>query len=256
MTHIAEGLDWLGPHLRQDAGQLLMTPAAKRITAMLRHVRAVLQGQKSAAAGPLSGHLNPSLRGWAMSHRQAVRATAFQAVAHAICQALWRWATRRPPHKGVPGGKARDVHPVGKRHWVFSGTARGPQGSLRVVPLLTAHRVPIPRHTQSNGAAHPDAPPWEPYVEKRLALKMAASLKGRSTLLALWRRHGGRCPQCGEAMTTRTGWHRHHRGWRSQGGRDTADTRVLRHPTCHSHIHHALGSTRLPPPVPRGLGKA
>jgi RNA-directed DNA polymerase len=152
--------------------------------------------------------------------------------------------------------KARYFHTVGERNWVFSGKARGPKGKLRAVHLFTAHSVSIQRHTKINGEANPYDPQWEPYFEKRLALKMAASLKGRRTLLALWRRQGGRCPHCGEAMTTLTGWHSHHRMWRSHGGSDTADNRVLLHPTCHRQVHHALGSTCMPPPVIRGFGKA
>ena len=256
MTRIADGFDFLGQHLRKYHGKLLMKPSAKRIKSMLRNVRAVIKGNKSAAAGTLICHLNPMIRGWAMYHRHAVSAKAFQSVDHAIFQTLWRWAKRRHPHKGVQWVKARSFHTVGERHWVFSGKARGPKGKLRAVHLLTAPSISIQRHTQINGEANPYDPQWEPYVEKRLALKMAASLKGRRTLLALWRRQGGRCPPCGEAITTLTGWHSHHKVGRSPGGSDTADNRVLRHPTCHRQVHHALGSTRMPPPVTRGFGKA
>jgi hypothetical protein len=37
---------------------------------------------------------------------------------------------------------------------------------------------------------------------------------------------------------------------------DTADNRVLLHPTCHSQVHHARGSTCVPHPVARVFGKA
>ena len=256
ITHIADGFDFLGQHLRKYHGKLLMKPSAKSIKSMLRNVRAVIKGNKSASAGTLICHLNPMIRGWAMYHRHAVSAKAFQSVDHAIFQTLWRWAKRRHPNKGVQWVKARYFHTVGERHWVFSGKARGPKGKLRAVHLFTAHSVSIQRHTKINGEANPYDPQWEPYFEKRLALKMAASLKGRRTLLALWRRQGGRCPHCGEAITTLTGWHSHHRVWRSHGGSDTADNRVLLHPTCHRQVHHALGSTCMPPPVTRGFGKA
>jgi RNA-directed DNA polymerase len=256
MTHIADGFDFLGQHLRKYHGKLLIKPSAKSIKSMLRNVRAVIKGNKSASAGTLICHLNPIIRGWAMYHRHAVSAKAFQSVDHAIFQTLWRWAKRRHPNKGVQWVKARYFHTVGERNWVFSGKARGPKGKLRAVHLFTAHSVSIQRHTKINGEANPYDPQWEPYFEKRLALKMAASLKGRRTLLALWRRQGGRCPHCGEVMTTLTGWHSHHRVWRSHGGSDTADNRVLLHPTCHRQVHHALGSTCMPPPVTRGFGKA
>jgi RNA-directed DNA polymerase len=256
ITHIADGFDFLGQHLRKYNGKLLIKPSAKSVKTLLRKVRTVIKGNKSAAAGSLICHLNPIIRGWAMYHRHAVSAKVFQSVDHAIFQTLWRWAKRRHPNKGVRWVKARYFHTLGERHWVFSGKARGPKGTLRAVHLFTAHSLSITRHTKINGEANPYDPQWEPYFEKRLALKMAASLKGRRTLLALWRRQDGRCPHCGEAITTLTGWHSHHKVWRSHGGSDTADNRVLLHPTCHRQVHHTLGSPRIPPSVTRGFGKA
>ena len=175
---------------------------------------------------------------------------------HAIFQALWRWAKRRHPNKGVRWVKARYFHTIDDRNWVLSGKARGPKGQLQAVHFFTAHSLPITRHTKIHSEANPYDPQWELYLEKRLGLKMATSFKGRKTLLHLWRRQHGRCSHCGEAITTLTGWHSHHKDWRSHGGSDTADNQVLLHPTCHRQVHHSLGSTRMPPPVTRGFGKA
>jgi RNA-directed DNA polymerase len=255
-THMADGFDFLGHNLRKYTGKLLIKPSAKSSKTVLRNVRGVIKANKSAAAGSLICQVHPIIRGWAMSHRHAVSANVFQSVDHAIFQALWRWAKRRHPHKGVQWVKARYFHAVGGRNWVFSGKARGPKGKLRAVHLFTAHSLPIKRHTKINGKANPYAPTWELDLEKRRALKMADSLKGRRALLDLWRRQGGCCPHCGGAMTTLTGWPSHHRVWRSHGGSDTAANRVLLHPTCHRQVHHALGSTCMPPPVTRGFGKA
>jgi RNA-directed DNA polymerase len=256
VTHIADGFDFLGQHLRKHNGKLLIKPAAKSITTVLRNVRGVIKGNKSATAGHLICHLNPIIRGWAMYHRHVVSATVFQSVDHAIFQTLWRWATRRHPHKGTRWGKARYFHPIDARNWGFSGKARGPKGPRQAVHLLTAQSLPIKRQTKIHRTANPYDPQWELYLEKRLDLQMAASFKGHKTFLHLWRRQNGRCPHCGEAMTTQTGWHSHHKVWRSHGGSDAADNRVLLHPTCHRQVHHALGSTRMPPPVTREFGKA
>lgn len=256
ITHIADGFDFLGQHIRKYNGKLLIKPSAKSIKTVLRKVRTVIKGNKSATAGSLISQLNPIIRGWAMYHRHAVSSKVFQSVDHAIYQTLWRWAKRRHPNKGVRWVKARYFYTIGDRHWVFSGKARGPKGKLRAVHLFAAHSLPIERHTKIKGEANPYNPQWELYFEKRLALKMAASLKGRRTLLGLWKRQDGCCPHCGEAITPLTGWHSHHKVWRSHGGSDTADNRVLLHPTCHRQVHHALGSTRIPPAVTSGFGKA
>jgi RNA-directed DNA polymerase len=105
--------------------------------------------------------VNPIIRGWARYHRHAVSAHVFQSVDHAIVQTLWRWARRRHPPKGVPWVNAHYCHPVGERNWVFAGKARGPTGKFRAVHLLTAHRLPLKRHTKSTGKANPYDPTWE-----------------------------------------------------------------------------------------------
>src|SRR5215472_5881460 len=121
MTHIADGFDFLGQNIRKYNGKLLIKPSAKSIKTLLRKVRAVIKGNKSASAGNLICHLNPIIRGWARYHRHAVSAKVFQSVDHAIFQALWRWAKRRHPNKGVRGVKARYFHTSDERYWVFSG---------------------------------------------------------------------------------------------------------------------------------------
>jgi len=96
----------------------------------MRKVRAVIKGNRAPQRGT---HLplNPIIRGWAMYHRRAVSAKVFQSVDHAIFQALWRWAKRRHPNKGVRWVKARYFHPVDERHWVFSGKVRGSKDNPR-----------------------------------------------------------------------------------------------------------------------------
>ena len=74
---------------------------------------------------------------------------------------------------------------------MFSGTVRGSKGQPQTVRLFTAHSLPIIRHTKINSQGNPYDPQWEPYLEQRQGLKMAASLQGRRTLLYLWQRQDG-----------------------------------------------------------------
>jgi RNA-directed DNA polymerase len=57
---------------------------------------------------------------------------------HANCQALWRWAKRRHPHK-PPGWIRRKYSPRGAdNHWVFYGmtlTSRGKTREHRLIRL-------------------------------------------------------------------------------------------------------------------------
>jgi RNA-directed DNA polymerase len=256
ITHIAEGFDFLGQNVRKYHGKLLIKPSAKSTKAVLRKVRTVIKTNRSAAAGTLICQLNPIIRGWARYHRHVVSSTIFQSVDHAIYQALWRWAKRRHPSKGAHWVKARYFQTIGDRNWVFSGTVRGAEGNPKAVHLFAAHRLPIARHTKIAGKANPYDPQWELYFEARLGRTMTAALQGRKTVLSLWKRQHGRCAHCSEAITTTTGWHAHHQVWRSLGGSDTLDNRVLLHPICHHQVHHALGSTCAPHPLTRVFGKA
>src|SRR6185503_7398996 len=54
ITHIADGCDFLGQHIRKYNGKLLIKPSAKSIKSLLRKVRAVIKGNKSASAGKYS----------------------------------------------------------------------------------------------------------------------------------------------------------------------------------------------------------
>ena len=74
-------------------------------------------------------------------------------------------------------------------------------------------------------------------TEKRLGVKMVDDLRGRRKLLYLWQEQGGNCPVCDQKITKLTGWHNHHIVWRTNGGTDKAENRVLLHPECHRQVH-------------------
>jgi len=74
-------------------------------------------------------------------------------------------------------------------------------------------------------------------LEERLGVKMANDLQGRRTLLYLWQEQKGICPVCGEKITKLTGWHNHHIVWRTKGGGDGIENRMLLHPNCRSQVH-------------------
>ena len=155
----ADGFDFLGQHIRKYNGKLLIKPSAKSIKSLLRKVRAVIKGNKSASAGNLICHLNPIIRGWAMYHRHAVSAKVFQSVDHAIFQSLWRWGKRRHPNKGVRWVKARYFHPVDERHWVFSGKGARLRDNPRrstFLQLIACPSYGIPRSTVRSTPTIPD----------------------------------------------------------------------------------------------------
>jgi len=255
ITHIENGFDFLGQHLRKYHGKLLIKPSKKNIHTFLEGIRKIIKANKQATAGNLIAQLNPKIRGWANYHRHVVSSEIFHKVDHAIFQALWQWAKRRHPHKPLTWIRKKYFKSNGGQNWVFSGEILGREGAFQSIRLLKANSIPIKRHIKIRSEANPYDPEWEMYFEKRLDVKMVHNLKGKRGLLYLWKQQGGLCPLCSRKITKLTGWHSHHIEWRSHGGRDQADNRVLLHPECHERLHRQGLTVSKPRPL-RGVRKA
>ena len=241
ITHIEEGFDFLGQNIRKyqhgKQHKLLMTPSKKNVQAFLEKIRATIKTNQSASAGALIVQLNPIIRGWANYHRHVVSSATFKSVDGAIYQCLWQWAQRRHRNKYAQWIKRKYFHSSGRKNWVFSGEIEGKEGETKSVRLFYAALLPIERHTKIKGDANPYDPKFESYFEERLGVKMAHDLQGRQKLLHLWKQQRGICPVCQQKITKITGWHNHHIIWRSLGGSDHMDNRVLLHPNCHRQVH-------------------
>jgi RNA-directed DNA polymerase len=234
VTHIDDGLDFLGFNVRKYGGTLLIKPRKENVKRVLTKVRELIRTRRQATQESLIRMLNPLIRGWANYYRHKVSKEVFGKVDHAIFQALWRWAKRRHRNKGLRWIKDRYWLQEGARNWVFACKS---EISDRVVRLVRASDTPITRHTAVKAAANPYDPEWETYFEGLLDLRTVNSMSGRRQVLALWRAQGGRCEECGEKITKETGWHRHHVVHRSNGGGDQQSNLRLLHPICHMALH-------------------
>ena len=255
ITHIEDGFDFLGQHLRKYNGKLLIKPSRKNIHTFLEGIRKTIKGNKQATTGNLIAQLNPKIRGWANYHRHVVSKETYAKVDHAIFCALWQWAKRRHPKKSIKWIKKKYFTSIEGQNWVFHGEILGQKGAFQPIRLFKAKSIAIERHTKIQSAANPYDPAWETYFEKRLDVKMAHNLKGKRQLLYLWKQQGGLCPLCNRKITKLTGWHSHHIVWRSLGGRDEAENRVLLHPDCHERLHRQGLTVSKPRPL-RGVRKA
>ena len=250
ITHIEEGFDFLGQNVRKyQEGQrrkLLIKPSKKNVKAFLEKVRTIIKANKALPAGKLIVKLNPIIRGWARYHQHVVSKETFHSIDDAIYQLIRRWAKRRHPQKSDQWIAKKYFTTVGGDNWVFFGEV---DGQTRY--LADAAYVAIKRHVKVRGEANPYDPVWESYYEKRLDVHMAANLKGKRWLLHLWQEQHGLCPVCNQKITKITGWHSHHILWRSKGGTDSAENRVLLHPTCHQQVHNQGTYVEKPRPAER-----
>jgi RNA-directed DNA polymerase len=237
ITHIETGFDFLGQHVRRYAGKLLIKPARKNVKTFLGKVRQIVKANKQATTANLIAQLNPVIRGWANYHRHVVSKATFYQVDTAIFKSLWSWAKRRHPKKPRRWVADKYFQPRNGRTWTFVGTRVDKKGKPYEVTLTRAGDTPIKRHVKVKGAANPYDPQWEVYFEERMGVKMTHQLRGRRQLLYLWQQQNGLCPVCHQNITRLTGWHNHHIVWRTYGGSDTADNRVLLHPNCHRQVH-------------------
>src|SRR2546423_2927705 len=136
LTHIEDGFDFLGQHLRKYNGKLLIKPSKKNIHTFLEGIRKVIKVNKQATAGNLIAQLNPKIRGWANYHRHVGSLETFAKVDHAIFLALWQWAKRRHPHKSHTWIKKKYFKTNGGQNWVFSGEILGREGAFQPIRLM------------------------------------------------------------------------------------------------------------------------
>lgn len=255
ITHIRDGFDFLGQNIRKykrgKQYKLLIKPAKKNVHAHLEKIREIIKKNQTLSAGRLILLLNPIIRGWAQYHQHIVSSDAFSSVDDAIYRRLRQWMRRRHPNKPNKWITKKYFKTHEGHNWVFYGEKDGQEHYL-----ADTADVPIKRHAKVKSEANPYDPEWELYYEKRLDAHMAETLKGKRWLSHLWKEQNGLCPVCQQKITKVTGWHSHHREWRSKGGSDTAENRVLLHPNCHQQVHSQGLHVKKPRPVKRAERKA
>jgi RNA-directed DNA polymerase len=254
VTPIEDGFDVLGQHGRTyKAGKQykrLITPAKKKGHAHLEKIRDSIKKNHTLSAGRLILLLNPIIRGWAQSHRQVVSADVCREGDDAISRRRRQWMKRRHPKTSNRWITKNSFTTREGNTWIFFG-----EGKSQVIDLADTASVPIKRHANVKAQANPDDPTGEPSDEKRLDAHRVDTFKGKHWLSRLWREQNGCCPICQQKSTKITGWHSHHREWRSKGGPDTAENRVLLHPTGHQHGHSQGFHVEKPRPA-KGVEKA
>lgn len=169
ITHIDEGVDFLGQHLRKYQGKLLVTPSRQNVHAFLQKVRAIIRANCAAAQADLIHALNRVILGWVMYHRHIVATRTFCKVDHVLWHCLWRWARRRHQNKNANWVLHRYWHPVDGRSWRFAAdtSVRTLEGNPDWLKLVCANKTIIRRHLKIRAEANPYDRTWRAYFEDR-----------------------------------------------------------------------------------------
>jgi len=173
ITHISQGFDFLGQHLRAFEGKLVIRPSKKNTHAFLEKVRQLIKVNANADQATLIRTLNPVIRGWANYHRHVSAKATFRRVDHEIWQALWRWAKRRHHNKGSRWIRKRYFHSIDSCSWVFAVDTgeRLQSGQTIWHRLVRTGRIPIQRFVKIRADANPFDPHWYDYFGDRAFFK-------------------------------------------------------------------------------------
>jgi len=167
ITHINDGLDFLGFNIRKYSGKLLIKPAKKNVLYFLGDIRSLIKKNGTTKTEDLIRRLNARIRGWANYYRHVVSSETFSYVDHCIYQALSAWMKRRHPQKSAEWLHQKYFRRQGMRSWVFSTKTRNKAGETKFLDLFIATSVKIKRHVKIRGDANPFDPAFTDYFNKR-----------------------------------------------------------------------------------------
>src|SRR6202790_5132638 len=177
ITHITEGFDFLGQHVRKYGEKFLVKTAKTSIKSLLDKVRAIVEGNANATQAALIRQLNPVIRGWAMYHRHCAAKASFSSIDSHIWHMLFRWAMRRHTTKGARWVVRRYFRPMRRKSWVFA-TKHSADGTADSAEIFRAPTLAIRRHVKIPGGSTPFDPEWTAYLARRRAAKRSVKLFG------------------------------------------------------------------------------
>jgi RNA-directed DNA polymerase len=189
ITHLDQGVDFLGFEIRRYRGKLLTKPskdALRRIRKRLSQEATALRG---ANADAVIARLNPIITGWAAYYRIGVSKRAYNALDAHLWRLAWKWARFSHPNKPRRWVIARYFgmfNPARQDKWVFGSRDTG-------FYLRKFAWTKIVRHRMVAGRASPDDAALTGYWDQR---RRRTRLPVDPATWHLLRRQRGRCPLC------------------------------------------------------------
>jgi RNA-directed DNA polymerase len=189
VTHLDQGVDFLGFNIRRYRNKLLTKPSKNAMRRIRKRLSAEIKALRGSNADAVINRLNPIVVGWSAYYRIGVSKRAFTTNDHHLWRRVYKWARYSHPNKPVRWVITRyfgEFNPSRQDTWVFGSQDTG-------YYLRKFAWTPIVRHRVVAGTASPDDPNLTAYwVERRRRSKPPL---GNSTLRLLREQHG-RCPLC------------------------------------------------------------
>jgi RNA-directed DNA polymerase len=193
ITHLDDGVEFLGFNARRYRGKLLIKPSKAAIKRIRARLSAEMKALRGASVEAVLQRLNPIIRGWSAYYRIVVSSKAFDALDDHVWKLTYKWANFTHPHKGKRWITSRyfgAFNSSRRDRWVFGDRDSGAY-------LIKFAWTKITRHTLVKGWASPDDPALTDYWAARRR-------RGRPPLdrarLRLVLKQRGRCPLCGELL--------------------------------------------------------
>ena len=189
ITHLNQGVDFLGFNIRRYRGKLLTKPSKDAMRRIRKRLSTELKALRGGNADAVISRVNPIIVGWSAYYRIGVSKRAFHALDHHMWGLAYKWARFSHRNKSARWVTTRyfgKFNPTRRDAWVFGSQDTG-------YYLRKFAWTPIVRHRMVAGTASPDDPDLIHYwAERRRRSKPPL---GNATLQLLREQHG-RCALC------------------------------------------------------------
>jgi RNA-directed DNA polymerase len=189
ITHLDQGVDFLGFNIRRYRGKLLTKPSADALRRIRKRLTAEVKALRGANADAVITKLNPIIKGWAAYYRIGVSKRAFNALDAHLWRLVHKWARFSHPNKPARWVIARyfgKFNAARADTWVFGSQQTG-------YYLRKFAWTKIVRHRLVPGAAAVDDPTLTDFWTQR---RRRSKPPLDPTTLHLMQAQGGRCPLC------------------------------------------------------------
>jgi RNA-directed DNA polymerase len=189
ITHLDQGVDFLGFEIRRYRGKLLTKPSKDALRRIRKRLSQEVTALRGANADAVIARLNPIITGWAAYYRIGVSKRAFGALDAHLWRLVYKWSKFSHPNKPRRWIITRYFgmfNPARQDKWVFGSRETG-------FYLRKFAWTKIVRHRMVAGRASPDDPALTGYWEQR---RRRARLPVDPATWHLLRRQRGRCPLC------------------------------------------------------------